>query len=108
MSQNSAVLSINAWKYMGTNFNSAAFEVWEWTSSFIPHFIMDMNTVSIFGLKLININKVSDYILDFDIAWQCIYPSVNVAHDRFRYEAIAKTNANFLSIEPFELNISYE
>ena len=92
MSQNSAVLSINAWKYMGTNFNSAAFEVWEWTSSFIPHFIMDMNTLSMFGLKLINVDKISDYILYFDIDWQCIYPSVNVAPGRFRYEAIANLN----------------
>ena len=64
-----------------------------------------MKTLSMLGLNLVNVNKISDYIFGFNIAWWCIYASTNVVMIYFDTKSLAKS-IDFLSIEPFGINFS--
>ena len=50
--------------YPFPNFNGATFEVWEWISTFIPQFIVDVITLSILGFKLNHISKMGHMYLN--------------------------------------------
>ena len=56
--------------YPFANFNSAAVEVWEWMSNFIPHFAGHMFTYPDWDLELIGVSKTGLCYLWYAIPWQ--------------------------------------
>ena len=54
-------VNIHEITYSLSNFNVGAVEIWEWISNFVPLFMMDVNYLSMLGLKVNHVIKIYIY-----------------------------------------------